>query len=56
MWCVSNMGSEFRDVGFEDVAFDNHRFDLILYLDFTYYGVTRIPSAIYHIIVCVIPV
>ena len=27
--------SEFRDVVFEDVVFDNHRFYLILYLDVT---------------------
>ena len=27
--------SEFRDVVFEDVVFDNNRFSLILYLDFT---------------------
>ena len=27
--------SEFRDVVFEDVVFDNNRISLILYLDFT---------------------
>ena len=26
---------EFKDVVFEDVVFDNNRFSLILYLDFT---------------------
>ena len=33
---------EFKDVVFEDVVFDNNRFYLILYLDFTWYGVAEL--------------
>ena len=35
--------SEFRDVVFEDVVFDNDRCNLILYLDFAQYVVTELP-------------
>ena len=39
---ITTEHSEFRDVVFEDVVFDNDRFSLILHLDVALYGVTEL--------------